>query len=81
MIATTSSLESSGGTQKVHRERALQTLDGHPGIMELIGAYVGFLREKEFRMVKEFNELVNEHTMEESSSDGDDDNGENEEEE
>merc|ERR1719491_2113501 len=55
-----------------HPERALQILDGHPGIMEVIGEYVGVIRGKEFRMLQEFNESVIEYiTTEESSSDED----------
>ena len=56
---------SDGGTRKCKRQRkihpepkrSLQILDGHPGIMELIGEYTGFIRGKEFRMLQEFNEL------------------------
>mmetsp|Transcript_47316 Transcript_47316/g.52724 ORF Transcript_47316/g.52724 Transcript_47316/m.52724 type:complete len:105 (+) Transcript_47316:129-443(+) len=44
--------------RKRHPKRALQILDSHPGIMELIGDFVGVIRGKEFRMVTEFNESV-----------------------
>ena len=44
--------------RKMNPERSLQILDGHPGIMELIGNYAGFIRGKEFRMLQEFNTLV-----------------------
>mmetsp|Transcript_48509 Transcript_48509/g.54039 ORF Transcript_48509/g.54039 Transcript_48509/m.54039 type:complete len:110 (+) Transcript_48509:2-331(+) len=61
--------------RKIHRERSLQILDGHPGIMELIGEYVGLIRGKEFRMLEEFNELViGYENTDESSSDDIDDN-------
>ena len=42
-------------------ERSLQILDGNPGIMEVIGDYIGLIQGKEIRMLKEFNELVFEH--------------------
>eukprot|EP00751_Fragilariopsis_kerguelensis_P037874 CAMPEP_0170939630 /NCGR_PEP_ID=MMETSP0735-20130129/22083_1 /TAXON_ID=186038 /ORGANISM="Fragilariopsis kerguelensis, Strain L26-C5" /LENGTH=80 /DNA_ID=CAMNT_0011345117 /DNA_START=29 /DNA_END=271 /DNA_ORIENTATION=+ len=51
--------------RKRHRERSLQILDGHPGVMEVIGSYVGVIRGKEFRMLQEFNELVMEHSADE----------------
>eukprot|EP00751_Fragilariopsis_kerguelensis_P005672 CAMPEP_0170792294 /NCGR_PEP_ID=MMETSP0733-20121128/21788_1 /TAXON_ID=186038 /ORGANISM="Fragilariopsis kerguelensis, Strain L26-C5" /LENGTH=292 /DNA_ID=CAMNT_0011140655 /DNA_START=157 /DNA_END=1035 /DNA_ORIENTATION=+ len=44
--------------RKRKRERSLQILDGHPGIMELIGECLGLIRGKEIRMLQEFNELV-----------------------
>ena len=61
--------------RKIHSERSLQILDGHPGIMELIGDCVGVIRGNEFRMLKAFNELVIEYnnTYQSSSSDDDDD--------
>jgi len=63
--------------QTIHRQRSLQILDGHPGIMEWIGDYAGLLRGKEFRMLEEFNELVIEYNnTDESSSDGSDGNAE-----
>ena len=43
------------------QERSLQILDGVPGIMEVIGDYMGLIQGKEIRMLKEFNELVFEH--------------------
>ena len=62
------------GTPKHKRERSLQILDGHPGIMELIGDCVGLIRGNEFRMLQEFNELVIEYNnTSQSSSDDDDD--------
>mmetsp|Transcript_55059 Transcript_55059/g.59666 ORF Transcript_55059/g.59666 Transcript_55059/m.59666 type:complete len:123 (+) Transcript_55059:196-564(+) len=51
--------------RKIHRERSLQILDGHPGIMEVIGNYVGVIRGKELRMLQEFNELVIEYIADE----------------
>merc|ERR1712238_266855 len=77
-----SSERNDGGTRKHKRkrkrriqpERSLQILDGHPGIMELIGDHVGLIRGKEIRMLKEFNELIIEHTTDENSSDDDNDN-------
>jgi len=61
-------------TQKIHREQSLQILDGHPGIMELIGDYVGLIRGKEFRMLTEFNEsVIAYNNTYQSSSDNDDD--------
>jgi len=75
-IATSSLVSKDGGTRKRKRkpyqERSLQILDGHPGITEMIGEYVGVIRGKEFRMLKEFNELAIEHTTDESSSNDDD---------
>jgi len=63
--------------RKRHPKRALQILDSHPGIMELIGDFVGVIRGKEFRMLQEFNELVIEYNnTDESSSDGSDGNAE-----
>merc|ERR1712238_547733 len=61
-----SSERNDGGTRKHKRkrkrriqpERSLQILDGHPGIMELIGDHVGLIRGKEMRLLKEFNEAV-----------------------
>eukprot|EP00751_Fragilariopsis_kerguelensis_P027906 CAMPEP_0170861982 /NCGR_PEP_ID=MMETSP0734-20130129/18641_1 /TAXON_ID=186038 /ORGANISM="Fragilariopsis kerguelensis, Strain L26-C5" /LENGTH=50 /DNA_ID=CAMNT_0011236373 /DNA_START=97 /DNA_END=246 /DNA_ORIENTATION=+ len=50
MIATSMS------SSEPHQERSLQLLGGQPGIMELIGEYVGLIRGKEFRMLEEFNE-------------------------
>jgi len=54
--------------RKIHPERSLQILDGQPGIMELIGEYVGLIQGKEFRMIEEFNELVIEYNNTEESS-------------
>ena len=63
--------------RKIHQdqERSLQILDGHPGIMELIGDYVGVIRGKELRMLQEFNDLVIEYhnTYQSSPSDDSDD--------
>ena len=77
MIVTSSS-ESSGGTplrrtQTMYQQRSLQILDGHSGIMELIGDYVGLIRGKELRMLNEFNELVIECTNSYYSRSDDDD--------
>ena len=44
--------------RKTHPEQALQLLNGHPGMMELIGDYLGVIRGKELRMLQEFNDLV-----------------------
>ena len=73
IIATsTSSSEPSDGThkreQKMHQERSLQILVSQPGIMELIGDYVGLIQGKEFRMLQEFNELVIEYNNTHQSS-------------
>ena len=84
MITSSSSSSSSelndGGTRKHKRsrkrhpeERALQILDGHPGIMELIGDYVGLLRGKEIRRLQEFNELVQDYNYVYEISNVDDD--------
>ena len=94
MITSSSSSEHSDGTirtckrkQKRHpEERALQILDGHPGIMELIGNYVGVIRGKELRMLTEFHELVIEYlntddSSSSCSSDDDYDNDSSEDEE
>ena len=59
--------------RQIHQERSLQILDNHPGIMELIGDYVGLIRGKEIRMLKEFNELVIEYNNKYQSSSDDDD--------
>mmetsp|Transcript_55057 Transcript_55057/g.59663 ORF Transcript_55057/g.59663 Transcript_55057/m.59663 type:complete len:125 (+) Transcript_55057:196-570(+) len=81
-ITTSSSSKFSDGDirkytrkRKIHPERSLQILDGHPGIMEVIGEYVGVIRGKEFRMLQEFNELVIEYNRDESNryDSGDDD--------
>jgi hypothetical protein len=63
-IAITATPRDGGTCKRKHkfkRERSLQILDGVPGIMELIGDYIGLIRGKESRMLKEFNELVFEH--------------------
>jgi len=85
-ITTSSSSKFSDGDirkytrkRKIHPERALQILDGHPGIMELIGEYVGVIRGKEFRMLQEFNKLVIEYFTTEESSGDKDNNSEDEE--
>ena len=38
-------------------------MHGYPGIMETIGDYLGLIRGKEIRMLKEFNELVSEYIV------------------
>ena len=63
--------------RKIHPERALQILDGHPGIMELIGEYVGVIRGKEFWMLQEFNELVIKYFRTDNSRSSDDDHNDN----
>mmetsp|Transcript_11688 Transcript_11688/g.11398 ORF Transcript_11688/g.11398 Transcript_11688/m.11398 type:complete len:129 (-) Transcript_11688:9-395(-) len=85
-ITTSSSSKFSDGDirkytrkRKIHPERALQILDGHPGIMEVIGEYVGVIRGKEFRMLQEFDELVIEYFTTEESSGDEDNNSEDEE--
>ena len=69
MTATTSTLRTISGRgrkrqlkQMTHQEQSLQIIDGHPGVMELIGDYVGLIRGKEIRMLQEFNELIIEYT-------------------
>jgi len=57
-----------GGAISVHRQRSLQILHGHPGIMEVIGDYVGLIRGKELRMLQEFNELVIEYINRDENS-------------
>merc|ERR1712194_535509 len=56
--------------QTIHRQRSLQILDGHPGIMEWIGDYVGLIRGKEFRMLEEFNELAIEYNNTDEDGEG-----------
>ena len=74
-LASSSSEPSDCGTckhkrkRKIHPEQSLQILDSHPGIMELIGNYVGLKRGKEFRMLKEFNELIIGFNSDENSMD------------
>ena len=63
MNATTSESESSDSTRRKRK------FDSYPGIMELIGDYVGLIRGKEIRMLKEFNELVIEYTINLGSDD------------
>jgi len=56
------------GAVSVHRQRSLQILHGHPGIMEVIGDYVGLIRGKELRMLQEFNESVIEYINRDENS-------------
>ena len=83
--SSSSSKPSDGGTRKhnkrkrkIYQERSLQILDGYPGIMELIGDYVGLIRGKEIRMLQEFNQLVIVYMNTDDNS-SDDDNSEDEE--
>jgi len=77
LCGATTMIATSTSSTEPHHERSLQILGGQPGIMELLGDYIGLLRGKEFRMLEEFNELVIEYNnTDESSSDGNDDNAE-----
>jgi len=92
IISLSSEASDDGGTrthkreQKIPPERSLQILDGHPGMMELIGNYVGVIRGQEIRRLQEFNELVIEYSntgdsSSSSSDDDDDDDSDNSEDE